>query len=359
MKIKLILTIVLCVIIQLFTSCVNSNEEQVDKTESKFSNDRSNNETPSITTILAIDSIYKKQIISNGKIEALNRSELRFKISERLASIEVKNGQRVSKGQILAILDNAILSNQLNKAKIELDKCKSKLEEEKINFGIGNTNIETIEPTILKNLKLNSGYYEAENTLENAQLLYNQTFLKAPFNGVVANVESKAGNYITSGDVFCTVIAQQKLEAVFSVLENELSFIQKSRDVSISSFVDENTSYKGVITEINPIVDENGLIKIKAKINTPDSNLFDGMHIKVIINQTISNVIVIPKEALVLRSNKEVVFTVEDGLAKWNYVEKLEENSTSYAIKKGLKLGDTIIISGNMNLAHDAKVNIK
>jgi RND family efflux transporter MFP subunit len=304
-----------------------------------------------------ISTEFQKQIISNGKIEALNKSELRFKTSERIALIKTTNGQKVNKGQTLAVLDNAILKNQLNKAKINFDKAKSKLQEEKINFGLGDTSIGSIEPTVLKNIKIKSGYFEAQNTLENAQLLFNQTILKAPFSGVIANLNTKIENYITSSDVFCIVISQQQLEVVFSVLENELSFVKKKQDVSITSFVDKSKIYKGVITEINPIVDENGLIQIKAKINTPDNTLFDGMHIKVVINKPIKNVIVIPKEALVLRSNKEVVFTVENGLAKWNYVEVLDENGSSYAIKKGLKLSDTIIVSGNMNLSHDAKVN--
>ncbi|MDG2436788.1 MAG: hypothetical protein P8L89_06775, partial [Polaribacter sp.] len=49
--------------------------------------------------------------------------------------------------------------------------------------------------------------------------------------------------------------------------------------------------------------------------------------------------------------------TVENGLAKWNYVELAGENNDSYAIKKGLKISDTLIVSGNLNLSHDAKVN--
>ena len=142
----------------------------------------------------------------------------------------------------------------------------------------------------------------------------------------------------------------------FSVLENELSFVKKNLAVTITSFVDKSKNYMGVVSEINPMVDENGLIQVKAKVNIPDNTLFDGMNVKVIINQPIHDVIVIPKEALVLRSNKEVVFTVKEGLAKWNYVEVLDENSSSYALKKGLKLGDTIIVSGNMNLSHDARV---
>ena len=78
------------------------------------------------------------------------------------------------------------------------------------------------------------------------------------------------------------------------------------------------------------------------------------------VNKQVKNVIVVPKEALVLRSNKKVVFTLENGVAKWNYVTELHENSTHYAIKKGenLKRTDTIIVSGNMNLSHDAKVNV-
>ena len=300
---------------------------------------------------------FQKQIISNGNIEALDKSELRFKTIERLSSIKVKNGQRVSQGQTLAVLENAVLENQLNKAKIEFEKAKNQLQEEKINYGLSSSEEnKNIAPAILKTLKIKSGYFEAENALENAQLLYNQTFLRAPFSGVVANIKTKTGNYITSTDVFCTLIAHQQLEVVFSVLENELSFVKKNQAVTITSFVDKSKNYMGVVSEINPMVDENGLIQVKAKVNIPDNTLFDGMNVKVIINQPIHDVIVIPKEALVLRSNKEVVFTVKEGLAKWNYVEVLDENSSSYALKKGLKLGDTIIVSGNMNLSHDAIV---
>jgi len=330
------------------------------------------NDTPTVTTAEALETttkertkgvsvnsqvlekeVFQKQIIANGKVAAQQKSELRFKTTERIASIKVKNGQKVRKGQLLASLDNDLLANKLDKAKLDVAKANSKLQEEKINYSIS----DTITPAILKELHIKSGYLEAQNALENAQLLYNQTILKAPFSGVVANIETKTGNYITGSDVFCTLIGQQQMEVVFSVLENEMSFIANKQKVEITSFVDADKKYVGSITEINPLVDDNGLIQIKATIKTSDNFLFDGMHMKIIINKPLVNVIVIPKEALVLRSNKEVVFTIEDGLAKWNYVEVLDENRTSYAIKKGLQLRDTIITSGNMNLSHDAKVN--
>ncbi len=301
------------------------------------------------------DNVLKVQIIANGKIETQQKAELRFRSTNRLATIKVINGQKVVKGQVLAVLDNAILANQLAKAKIELAKTKNTLREEKINY---NSTITTIlDTTILTTLELKSGFLEAQNNLENAQILYNQTILKAPFTGLVANIETKTSNYITPSDIFCTLIAQKHLAVSFSILENELSFVKNKQEITITSFSNTNKQYRGVITEINPLIDKNGLVKIKAKILNSDASLFDGMHAKIIINQALHNVIIIPKEALVLRSNKEVVFTVQKDVAKWNYVKVLDENSTHYAIQKGLKLGDTIITSGNMNLSHDAKVN--
>ncbi len=311
-----------------------------------------------VTTSIIQPQVFQKQIIANGKVEALQKSELRFKTSERIASIRVKNGQRVTKGQIIATLDNTVLTNQIQKSKIELDKAKSKFREEKINYGLANESNDNMDPEVLKTLQTKSGLFEAQNALENSQLMSGQTVLRAPFSGVIANIEAKTGNYITASDVFCTMISQQQMEVAFSVLENELPYVNLKQEVNITSFSDQEVTYRGTVTEINPLVDENGLIKIKAKINQNNASFFDGMHAKVIINQPVEEVIVIPKEALVLRSNREVVFTIEDGLAKWNYVEKLDENSTSYAIKKGLTLGDTLIVSGNINLSHDAKVNV-
>ncbi|QNK77133.1 efflux RND transporter periplasmic adaptor subunit [Winogradskyella sp. PAMC22761] len=339
----------------LILNCNNKNSKDLKEV---ISSTKIESKGISVRTKVIEQTDFQKQIITNGVVEALQKSEIRFKTSERIASIKVKNGQKVDKGQTLAVLDNAILVNQLNKAKIEVDKTKNKLLEEKINYGIGGASNDAIDPIILKNLKIKSGVYEAQNALESAQLLHNQTIIKAPFSGVVANIKVKTGNFITSADIFCTLINSNGLEVVFSVLENELAFITPKQEITINPFTDTDSSYKGFITEINPLVDENGLIQIKAKINTEGAKLFDGMNVKLTASQPIKDVVVIPKEALVLRSNREVVFSYEDGLAKWNYVKVLDENSTSYALKEGIKIGDTVIVSGNMNLAHDAKVNV-
>lgn len=309
-----------------------------------------------VDAIVLDNDVFNAQLISNGKVEASKKSNLRFKINERISSIRVKNSQKVSKGQVLATLDNEILNNQLDKAVIDFNKSKKKLLEEKINFGFKENSDKYEETNILNNLKIKSGYFEAQNELERVQLLYNQSFLKAPFDGVVANIDAKSGSFINSNDVFCMIFSQNKMEVTFFILESELSFIKKNQKVIVSPFSNESRKYFASVTEINPVVDKDGFVSIKARIESPDNDLFEGMNVKITINQPISNITVVPKEALVIRSNREIVFTIEKNLAKWNYVKVLDENSTSYAISEGLKIGDTVIVSRNNNLAHDVEV---
>jgi len=310
--------------------------------------------TENIVIFVTINEMsFNLKLNTNGKINSFNNLELRFNSNNNLSEIKiVRNGQNVSKGQLLASLENSLLNNTVEKAKIELHKANNKFTEEKINYGQ-----ENITEALLKNLEIKSGVLEAKNNLKRAQIEYEQTLLRAPFSGVIANLEKKQGDFITTSDIFCTIINPNALEVSFSVLENEFGFVSKGQEIEIQSFANKDSKFAGIISEINPIVDKNGLIKIKAKVTSKNTGLLDGMNVKVFINKPLKDVLVIPKEALVLRSNREVVFTVENGLAKWNYVEVAGENNDSYAIKKGLKATDTIIVSGNLNLSHDAKVN--
>jgi len=338
-----------CILFLLFFSCTGENPDRSFEQE----NDNSfESENINVQLSKVSESTFQAQIIANGTVAAVEKSELRFRTSNVISDIKFLNGQRVNKEDLIATLENSILKNLLDKAQIELQKAERKFDEEKINFGES-----SLSEKVRVQLEVKSGLLEARNNLERAQIEYDQTILKAPFTGLIANIEKKQGDYITPADVFCTLINPNNLEVSFSVLQNDFDFISKGQKVEVQSFTNKSQSVQGTITEINPLVDENGLIKIKATLLSKNENLLDGMYVKVLINKPLQGVIVIPKEALVLRSNREVVFTYEKGRAKWNYVELVGENSTSYAIKEGLQSTDTLIVSGNLNLAHDANVN--
>lgn len=82
------------------------------------------------------------------------------------------------------------------------------------------------------------------------------------------------------------------------------------------------------------------------------------MNIKIILEERVPHQLVIPKQAVILRSEKQVVFTFASDRAKWVYVKTGLENISSFSITEGLQEGDSVIYEGNLNLAHDAGVTI-
>lgn len=140
------------------------------------------------------------------------------------------------------------------------------------------------------------------------------------------------------------------------ILESELPIIKTGDKVIISPFSIEDYSVEGKISEINPIIDKNGMVRVKALINNKHGKLYDGMNIKVKVQKEMGNYLQIPKEAVVLRNNKQIVFTLKNNTAQWNYVKTGMENSKNYIISEGLSAGDSVIYKGNINLAHGTPV---
>ena len=87
------------------------------------------------------------------------------------------------------------------------------------------------------------------------------------------------------------------------------------------------------------------------------------MNVHVIVEKTLPDRLVVPKEAVVIRDNMNVLFTYsDDGVAHWVYVNILNANSESYSVEANssrgavLSEGDRVITSGNLNLADGSKV---
>ena len=74
------------------------------------------------------------------------------------------------------------------------------------------------------------------------------------------------------------------------------------------------------VNRIIPIVDDQGLVILRARLQGDARRLIEGLNVEVVLEQAVSGLIVVPKSALVLRSGRPVVFTYapEEGLAKWN-----------------------------------------
>lgn len=306
---------------------------------------------------------FYRELAGNGKVAAQRSAAVRFKTVERIARVWVKNGQRVQAGEKLAELDKFRLERTLAQAKDNLEQSNLELQDVLIGRGYPLEMQKQVPEEEMALARVKSGYNKALIAYELAADELEHATLTAPFGGVVANLKGKADNPASTGEAFCLVIDDAHPEVEFTVLESELPMVHPGYRVAVIPFAEEDPKARvwGEVTEVNPYVESNGMVKVKARVNN-NGRLLEGMNVKVTLRQPMGESLVIPKSAVVMRSGKPVVFTLTHGKAQWNYVEVLAENSDSCTVAprskeyEGLSAGDTVIVKGNLNLAHDSEI---
>jgi RND family efflux transporter MFP subunit len=308
--------------------------------------------------------MFRKELVNNGKLVALRKSDLQFRVGEQLEKLNVRNGDPVKAGKVIAELNTFTYRQQLDNAQIQLKRTRLEMQNLLIGQGYNTLDTLAIPPHIYEMASVKSGYAEAVQSLETARFNLESARMVAPFSGILANIKQKQYDRVNAGTTFCTLIDDSEFEVEFRIVESEVGDIRLSDEVQLIPFSSQVVC-KGRISEINPMVDENGLILVKAQVKNP-GGLMDGMNVKVLVEKEISDQLVVPKSAVVLRDNQEVLFKcTKDTIAFWVYINTGLENNSSYSVianpVKGGKLeaGDTVIISGNLNLAHESRVVVK
>ncbi len=350
--------IYLFLLVLLYACGTQSTGEEIDPEKRQYVEQQN-----PVEVIVLKEEAFKKELVNNGKLVALRKSELHFRVSEQLKQVYVRNGEMVEQGQLIAELEPYSYQQDVKNAEIQLEKAKLDFQDYLMGQGYNTLDSTQIETEIYELGKIKSGYADALLSLNNAHQNMESTRLLAPFSGLVANINLKEYDQVSSGESFCTLIDNSIFEVDFNIVESEMAEINLDDEVQLQPFAGEG-QYLGHITEINPVIDEDGLISIKAQVENT-GNLMQGMNVKVLVEKDIPGQLVVPKSAVLLRQNQEVLFRYTNGTAYWTYIQTLAENSTSYAViahpDKGATLaaGDTVIISGNLNLAHESDVVIE
>lgn len=312
--------------------------------------------TAEVTAIELHPSTFSHEIVSNGKVTAREKVDVNFLTQGIITAIHVRNGQRVSKGQKLASLDMYKLKNQTDKDRNAVASARLEMQDVLIGQGYDPEHPENVPEDVMRLARLRSGLEQAELTLAASEKELANATLTAPVSGIIANLTTKPHNMTTS-DPLCRIIDDGGMDVEFTVLESELAMLNPGDAVSVSSFSNPDSKATGRITEINPMVDENGMVKVWASVDG-GKDLLDGMNVRVRVRREAEKALVVPKTAVVLRSGRQVVFTLKDGKAIWNYVATGLENLDQYTITEGLSPGDSVIVTGNINLAHEAPVKL-
>ncbi|WP_137402138.1 efflux RND transporter periplasmic adaptor subunit [Echinicola rosea] len=345
----------LLLVLPFLFSCENSTEKQEEIPLESMRNEVS---ATKVTVAKAEKRSFDYLINASGKVEAGQQVMVVIERQGYLKELNVQEGQYVEAGTVIARLDNTDNVFRKEKALVQLKNAQASYNSEKLGFGsILEGEDQDHIGQLDEQLKASSGLLSAEIELKEAELELAKATIKAPISGKVADLQLKPGSLVNAGEELCEVLNTHNLLLSVKVLESDIPFISLGQTAEVYPVSAGTGTLSGKVGSINPKVDENGLVEVGIKL-AGTQKLLPGMNARAVIRAPQSDNVVVPKQALVYRSGRPVVFTVNGQEAKWNYVEVGKDNGREIEVLDGVKDGETVITSNNLQLGHQAQIQI-
>lgn len=343
-----------CIVFAIF-SCKTKEEKVEEAPTESFRNEVAATE---VTVSTAERKSFDYLINATGKLEAGAEVMVVVEKAGYLLEINASEGKTVTKGDVIARLDPTESELTLEKSRIALRNANADYISRKMGFAtIYSSGDEEQIRTIDEQLRASSGLFLAEVELKEAQMNFDRCEVKASISGRVADMKYKAGSLVSANQELCQILGSDELILRVNVLESDVSLVSLQQRAEVYPISNTQEALEGRVTEINPKVDENGLVQVSITL-AATKNLLPGMNARAVIRAPQSNSLVVPKDALVYRSGRAVVFTIENNESKWNYVEVGKDNGEEVEILDGIEENSTVITSNNLQLAHEAPVQI-
>lgn len=304
-------------------------------------------------------------------LKPFNEVEIVARVSGLLLSENFKEGAYVKKGDVLYEIQKDEYAASLNEAKAALLKAEANFNKalkdwERNEYLFKNSAISAQQRDALfytyEDAK--AEVKKANAVVQNAQIKFDYTTIKAPISGTIGMSSSDVGSYIDATEQsskLVTITAQEPIYAEFSLPSSDvtkyISQIKESKKVNLS--VGAKT-YNGEIDFIAPKIDaQTDTLQLRAKFENRDKELVVGSYAEIKIDGlSYEHVAQVPQVALVKTQDATIVFIIKDGIASMRPIKSVHVQDGIAYIEEGLQEGENIVVSNIAKLRPNAKVTI-
>ena len=294
-------------------------------------------------------------------IKGIQDVEIRPKAQGFLTQINVKEGQTVSAGQVLFVIDNETYQAQVRQAQAAVNAAQQQCNTAKLTYEnskqlhekrvIGDYELQTSQNTYES---AQAQLAQAQAVLASAQEALSYCYVKSPAAGVVGTLPFKKGALVSGSNVLTTVSNISSMEAYFSVTEKEAMVISQQGLSSLPPVklqLADGSIYgsEGTITKMSGVIDAaTGSVQLIASFANPEKLLKSGATGTIIIPRVSSNVVIIPLSCVSEVQNKKFVYTLgKDNKVKYTEIQVDPHNDgNNYVVTGGLKAGDKYVTNG-------------
>lgn len=305
-----------------------------------------------VTAIVAESAPLEKNIIANGSLMAYESVELMPEASGRIVELNIQEGQKVQKGQLLLKLNDQELVANLMKSEAMLRLQKEQLNRQDELIKIQGISTEERDKTqqALDAASADVEYYRA---------LINKTEIRAPFSGILGFKHVSEGAYVAPGTSICKLYQTNKLKLEFSIPERYSSQVKLPMDV-LFTLQGSTEKYKAKVYALEPGIDiQTRSVSLRASVENDNASLLPGRFADISVPlSTNLSAIMVPTQCIIPVLKGQKVWLSVNGKAISKEVQVGFRNDKEIEVVSGIDSGDTVLTSGIMSIKEGADIRI-
>lgn len=288
-----------------------------------------------------------------GSLRSDESTMVSAEVAGRVADIQFSEGQPVSRGDVLVVLDDAVAQAELSQARANLAMAQSRYDRSNRLQTAGFVSNEAKEDSS-NALKLQQA------SLALAQAKLNKTRVIAPFDGVIGLRSVSVGEYVTPGQDIAPLEAVTVLKADFRLPERNVADVKVGQTLELNVDAMPDRIFEGTVYAISPLVEAGGRsVLVRAKVDNAAGHLYPGMFARVQLITSESPALVVPESALSPSGQSQFVYRVVEGAAERVLVQLGERRGGLVEIVAGLQAGDAVVFSGLQRMRPNVAVTIR
>ncbi len=292
-------------------------------------------------------------LTSTGYVEAERKADLSPKITSRVTELNVTEGSRVRKGEIVARLDDTDLNAQLAEANANWVNAKAELARQQSLYDQGLSTRSALDAAVASERATHA-------RVDYTKALIDYTVIRAPFAGVITAKRAFVGEAVSpfgsspsgggSGGAIVTLVEFSSLYVGADVNEANLAKLGPKQPAEITLDAVPDKTYHGFLRQIVPAADrQKATVRVKVAFLDADDRILPDLSARVAFTSQPTkgganrSRVLIPKAALATVDGKTGVFRIVDGKAKFEHVETGGDVQGQIEVTKGLQGGERLI----------------
>jgi membrane fusion protein (multidrug efflux system) len=324
------------------------NEDLKDAPEKK--DGKGGGKQLNVRAVVMKEQMLTDELFVSGSIIPDEEVNLSFETSGKITDIYFREGARVTKGELLAKINDAPLQAELSRLEAQL-----KLYQDRLYRQNAFLEKEAVSQEAFQEAQTNLATLQAEIDMVEAKIA--QTELRAPFDGVLGLREVSQGTYASPTTTVAKLTKTNPLKVEFAVPERYAGMLEAGNELTFTVEGDiEKRSAKLYATDSH-VDSDTRTYTVRALYNNADGALVPGRYVSVsLMTQEFGNAIAVPSQAIISEMGKDKVFVYRNGAAESVEITKGLRTEKYVQVLRGLSVGDTVITTGTMQLRVGQKV---